>query len=249
MTAITVYEKTTSFLWQHLLLILSMFVMTFGVALCVKSNIGCSVISTIPFVMTLAGDSGQAPPISIGEYTYIMNFLLVGLQIVILRRRFQPIQLFQLLIGFVFGFLLDINMAIVTMMPNDTIISELTLQLSGCIILAFGIAMEIRSGSVTMPGEGITVAISQASHIPFPKAKIIVDITMVLCAVALGYLFFGSWQWNVVGLGTLLAMFLVGGCIKVMDSHMNWFNKILYYKPGYQRHIYGLAKFVYRRFN
>lgn len=38
-------EKAISFIWQHILLVLSLFVMTFGVALCVRSNLGCSVIS------------------------------------------------------------------------------------------------------------------------------------------------------------------------------------------------------------
>ena len=106
----TAKEKIISFIWQHLLLLVSLFIMTFGVALSVRSNLGSSVISTIPFVMSLAGEAAKAPGLTIGEYTYVMNFLLVGLQILILRRRFHLVQLFQLIIGFVFGFLLDINM-------------------------------------------------------------------------------------------------------------------------------------------
>ena len=62
-------DRVTSFVWQHLLLLASLFIMTFGVALCVRSGIGSSVISTIPFVMTLAGESGMAPALTIGEYT------------------------------------------------------------------------------------------------------------------------------------------------------------------------------------
>lgn len=115
----TFKEKIISFLWQHLLLIVSLFIMTFGVALSVRSNLGSSVISTIPFVMTIAGEAGKAPGLTIGEYTYIMNFLLVGLQILILRRRFNPMQLFQLIIGFVFGFLLDINMWLTSALAGD----------------------------------------------------------------------------------------------------------------------------------
>ena len=102
--------KIISFIWQHFLLAISLFIMTLGVALSVRSNLGSSVISTIPFVMTLAGDDVMAPALTIGEYTYLMNAALVGFQILILRRRFHPVQLFQLIIGFLFGFLLDINM-------------------------------------------------------------------------------------------------------------------------------------------
>lgn len=71
-------EKVVSFLWQHLLLIASLFVMTAGVAMCVRSSLGSSVISTIPFVFTLAGDASLVPDLTIGQYTYLMNVLLVG---------------------------------------------------------------------------------------------------------------------------------------------------------------------------
>ncbi|MCI8997865.1 MAG: hypothetical protein HFJ95_02570 [Muribaculaceae bacterium] len=242
-------DKIISFAWQHLLLVVSLFIMTFGVALCVRSSLGSSVISTIPFVMTLAGGIGEAPRLTIGEYTYLMNFFLVGLQILILRKKFQPVQLFQLAIGFVFGALLDINMWITSAIACDTMLWQVLVQLMGCVVLAVGISMEIRCGSVTMPGEGITVAVNKATGIPFAKAKIMVDITLVVIAVALGYMYFGSWQWHVVGVGTLIAMVFVGAMVKALDPHFEWFTRVLYYRPGFRRYIYGLARYVYKRFN
>lgn len=249
MKAISVYEKTSSFLWQHLLLVFSMYVMTLGVALSVKSNLGSSVISTIPFVMTLAGEAGNAPQLTIGQYTYLMNAVLVAFQVMILRRRFEPVQLFQLAVGFVFGFLLDVNMALLSTLAPDTLLQQTAVQLGGCLVLATGISLEIRCSSVTMPGEGIVVAVCRASRLPFACAKIIIDITMVVCAIALGFFYFGSWQWNAVGPGTLIAMILVGAAIKVIDPHMEWFTRLLHYRPGYERHIYGLARYIYRRFS
>ena len=77
-------NKVISFLWQHMLLIVSLFIMTLGVAVCVRSNFGSSVISSIPYAFTMAGADWQAPPLTIGEYTNIMNIILVGLQILIL---------------------------------------------------------------------------------------------------------------------------------------------------------------------
>lgn len=240
-------EKVVSFLWQHILLVVSIFIMTLGVALCVRSDIGSSVISTNPFVMTLAGEAGKAPAYTIGEYTYIMNFILVGLQILILRRRFHLIQLCQLIIGFVFGFFLDVNMWLTSAINCDGVISEVCIQLLGCCVLAVGISFEIRCGSVTMPGEGITVAVCKASGMPFAKSKIIVDTSLVVIAVLLGYLFFGTWQWHVVGIGTLIAMFFVGAAVKVIDPHMEWFSHLLYNRPGFRRYLYGLARYIKRK--
>lgn len=242
-------EKVISFTWQHLLLTVSLFIMTLGVALSVRSGLGSSVISTIPFVMSLAGEAGMAPGLTIGEYTYVMNFVLVGLQILILRRSFQAVQLFQLIIGFLFGFLLDINMWLTSAIVCETIFSRVVFQLLGCLVLAFGISLEIRCGSVTMPGEGITVAVNRAFGIPFAKAKIRVDVILVAIAVAIGYMYFGAWQWQVVGIGTLIAMVFVGAAVKVIDPKMEWFSRLLYYRPGFRRYIYGLARYVYRRLN
>lgn len=234
------------FAWQHVLLILSLFVMTLGVALCVRSNFGSSVISTIPLVMSLAGTDGLAPELTIGEYTYCMNFILVGMQILVLRKNFEPLQLLQLVIGFIFGFLLDVNMWLTSSIVCDTVASKTLMQLLGCAVLAVGISIEIRCGSITMPGEGLPVALSRALSVPFAKVKISVDIALVTIAVALGYCFFGAWLWNVVGPGTLLAMVLVGSMVKLLDPYLGWFDKLLYHQPGFRRYIYGLARFIYR---
>ena len=242
-------DRIVPFVWQHLLLLASLYIMTFGVALCVRSGVGSSVISTIPFVMTLAGESGMALAYTIGEYTYIMNFILVGLQILVLRRRFQTVQLFQLLLGFVFGFLLDVNMAVTSPFETDAIPGRLLLQFIGCTVLAVGICFEIKCGSLTMPGEGITIAIAQVSGAPFGKTKIRVDIGMVVIAVALGYAFFGAWLGQVVGVGTLFAMVYVGAVVRFLEPYMGWFSKIVLYRPGIRRYVYGLARFIHNRMN
>ncbi len=55
-------EEVISFAWQHILLLVSLYVMTFGVAACVQSQLGSSVISTIPYVMASAGSYRLAFP-------------------------------------------------------------------------------------------------------------------------------------------------------------------------------------------
>ncbi|MDE6084473.1 MAG: hypothetical protein K2G11_08280 [Muribaculaceae bacterium] len=241
-------EKVIGFVWQHFLLLLSMFFMTFGVALCVRSNLGSGVISSIPMAFSLAGECGLAPGLTIGGYTNIMNIILVVAQILVLRRRFDPIQLFQLLIGFVFGCLLDVNMWLTSLFSDyQSILSQIIAQLMGATVLGCAVAVEIRCGSVTMPGEGIQVAISRVSGKPFPIVKIMVDTTLVILAVISGYFFFGSWPWTVVGPGTLFAMFYVGYVVKLVNPQLGWFDRLLDYRPGFRRYIYGLARFIYPR--
>ena len=228
-----------------MLLLVALFFMTFGVALCVRSGLGSGVISSIPMVMSLAGEAHVAPELTIGQYTYLMNALFVLLQILILRRQFHAVQLFQLIVGFVFGWLLDLNMALTNLVQYDTIPLQALAQFVGCTVLGGAVSFEIRCGSVTMPGEGIQVAISKVSGQPFPKVKIMVDTMLVIIATVIGFCYFGRWMWNVVGVGTLFAMFYVGTVVKIVNGHTPWFDRLLHYHPGFRRYIYGLARFIY----
>lgn len=241
----TLKNKIISFLWQHMLLLISLFSMTFGVALCVRSGLGSGVISSIPMVMSLAGADKLAPSLTIGQYTYIMNAVFVVLQILILRRRFHAVQLFQLIVGFVFGYLLDVNMAITGLVSYNALPWQIAAQLIGCTVLGVAVSFEIRCGSVTMPGEGIQVALSKVTGQPFHRMKITVDTILVVIATTIGFVFYGRWLWNVVGVGTLFAMFYIGMVVKFTNRHTAWFEELLHYQPGFRRYIYGLAKYIY----
>ena len=240
-----VKDKIVGFVWQHVLLLFSMFFMTFGVALCVRSNLGSGVISSIPMSFTLAGEAGLAPGWTIGGYTNVMNVILVVAQILVLRRRFEPIQLFQLVIGFIFGMFLDINMWITSILSYDALTSQIVAQLVGATVVGCAVAAEIRCGSVTMPGEGIQVAVSRVTGRPFPVIKIMIDTLLVVLAVISGFIFFGTWPWVVVGPGTLFAMFYVGFVVKLVNPHLGWLDRMLAYRPGFRRYIYGLARYIY----
>lgn len=238
-------NKIIGFVWQHLLLVTCLFFMTLGVALCVRSNLGSGVISSIPMVMSIAGAAHLAPELTIGEYTYIMNTVFVILQILLLRRRFKMVQLFQLIVGFVFGWLLDVNMAISSFINYNSLWVGILAQFIGCTILGIAVSFEIRCGSVTMPGEGIQAALSQITGKPFYKMKISVDTALVVIATIIGFVYFGRWMWNVVGVGTLFAMFYIGMVVKFTNTHTAWFERTLHYKPGFRRYIYGLARHIY----
>ena len=237
--------KLVSFVWQHLLLLVSLFVMTLGVALCVRSGLGASVISVLPYMFQNAGADGLAPAMSIGQYTYVMNFLLVLGQVCVLRRKFEAVQLFQLVIGFLFGSLIDINMHLTSWVVPTELWQKALAQVAGCLVLGVGIALEVRCGSVTMPGDGFPVAISRVSKIDFAKVKIAVDVSLVVIGAATCYAFWGAWQWHIIGVGTLFAMLFVGFVVRFVSSHLSWFDRLLYYRPGFRRYVYGLALFLY----
>lgn len=143
--------------------------------------------------------------------------------------------------------LLDLNLYIISWLHPTLLLEKTVTQLAGCTILATGIAIEVRCGSITMPGEGFPVAISKVLEIEFPKVKIAVDISLVILGIVSCYAFFGKWMWHIIGLGTLFAMYYVGLAVRIISHHLGWFDRLLTYRPGFRRYIYGLARLIYKK--
>ena len=78
---------------------------------------------------------------------------------------------------------------------------RLGLLVAGCLILAFGMTIVIRSQAGTGPNDLVAVVLSDKLRKPFGPVRIGVDLTFALVGLALG---------GVVGLGTIICAFLVG---------------------------------------
>lgn len=89
-----------------------LFVMTIGIALSVKSNLGVSPVSSIPYTMTCVWG------IEMGKATILFHIVLVLLQILLLRRKFKPAQLLQVLVGVVFGYFTTFCNYMVSFLPT-----------------------------------------------------------------------------------------------------------------------------------
>ena len=94
-------ERMIKLLKQYLLLCAGLAVMAFGVAFSVKADLGTSPISSVPCVVSMF------TPFTVGTATIVMHCVFIVLQILILRRRYDPIQLLQLPVAILFGCLTD----------------------------------------------------------------------------------------------------------------------------------------------
>lgn len=163
----------------------------------------------------------------------------------VLRKRFELVQLFQLVVGFVFGWLIDLNMNLLQPIVCDSLLSKSMTQLLGCTVMGIGISFEVKCGSVTMPGEGISIAVSRVTGKPFPAVKIVIDTLLVVFAIAASYAFFGQWKWNVIGPGTLFSMIYVGYVVKLITPRIGWFDRLMAAKISW-KYVVGLARFIKR---
>lgn len=207
--------------------VFSLFVLGIGVALAIRANLGSSPITCPPYVLSMIPSS----PFTVGGWIFCMQFFFVLLQWLLLRKDFQKIQILQLGICLLFGFFSDLGMWLTEPLQwSDTLLGYtarwIQLAVAGA-ILGIGVIWEVRSDILLIPGEGLPITISRFFHIDFGKVKIALDVFLVAVAVICCYIFFGGWQWKLVGAGTLFSMFYVGMVVRIVSPHMKWLDNWL----------------------
>ncbi len=186
---------------------------SFGIVLITKGALGTSQISSIPYVLSL-----QVPSISFGMFSFIMNMVYIVLQALLLRKQFKPFQLLQIVVNVVFSASIDVFMAMLSFYAPQQLFTRVLSAIAGCIVLAFGISVEVAPDLIMVPGEGIVAAISKVSGRRFGSVKVAFDVTLILIAAALSWVFFGDLVG--VGVGTLLSAVSVGQFVNLINRHV-----------------------------
>ncbi len=180
-----------------------LFIMTAGIAVSVKSNLGVSPVSSIPYTLT------KCWGIEMGKATIIFHCVLVLFQILILRKNFKLKSLLQIPVGIVFGYFTTFCNHLMTYTPtSQNIAVRIVMVLISVVLVAVGIFFYLPANIMPLAGEGVMQAVSDVTKIAFSKVKVSFDITMVIvslitCLIVLHN--FGS-----VGIGTIISAFLVG---------------------------------------
>lgn len=193
---------------------------SFGIVLITKGGLGTSPISSIPYVFSLI-----FPSITFGQTTFLLNIGFILIQWVLLRKNFQPIQFLQIVATFIFSAFIDLSMMLTTWLVPSTLISQLVVTILGCMILAFGITVEVAPQVITVPGEGVVKVISQVFHIDFDRVKNCFDLTLMLIALIVSLSSFHALRG--LGIGTILAAILVGRFVAFYSHHFTYSQKIM----------------------
>jgi uncharacterized membrane protein YczE/cytidylate kinase len=209
-----------NFAKRILVFIVGVFIMAFGVTLSVKAQIGISPISCVPYIYSLRF------PLTIGEFTIIFNTLFVLIQIAILRKDFNIIQLVQLPAIIVFGYCIDITMWMFDSLNPTNYFLQLLLCLLACVFLGFGIFLLIKTKLTYMPLEGLVLVIAQKFQKEFGKMKITMDILMLTIGILSSFIFLHE----LIGIreGSLIAALSIGALIKYFTMNIPHVEKWLF---------------------
>ena len=204
---------------RYLFFLVGLFVNSLGVSVITKAALGTSPISSIPYVLSLNH------PLSLGEFTVIFSFLLIFLQLLILRKRFRAEHVLQIPISFLFGCFIDLTMALLDSLAPVHYVQQVLLLVVGCAILGLGVYMEVVADVAMLPGESFVRAVSTTWSTEFGVTKICFDISMTVIAGAISL--YEVQQVNGVREGTVIAALLVGYIARVLSRRIHCFDALL----------------------
>lgn len=209
----------TELIKRYIFLLVGLFVNGLGVSFITKAGLGTSPITSIPYTLSL----GFTP--TVGMFTLVFNIFLVILQVILLRRNFQLQNLLQLPIIALFSFFIDLTMSLLGFMQPKTYAMKVVSLIVGCLILGFGVFMEMAANVAMLPGEATVRAVSDVFSTDFGKTKIAFDSSMTVIAAILSFIMFR--HLDGVREGTIVAAILVGFIARLFKKYIGGIEKIL----------------------
>lgn len=165
---------------------LGLLLLAFGVAVSVNSNLGVSPVNSLPYVIS------KILNVPLGSCVTVVFCSYIVLQILILRREFQPVNLLQILFSTLFGYFVDFAKLVLGDFAIPTYAGKLVMLAVSIVLIALGILLYMDAQLVPMPMEGLTASIAKKLGKPFPTMKTIVDCVVVGTGIVLCFVFLGG---------------------------------------------------------
>lgn len=184
------------------LLFISIFIVGTAITLITNAGLGATAVTSLPFVISELWD------VSFGFMTGLFNVLWVVFQMIIQRKKFPKIQILQFFVAFILGFSVDLSNYLLGFIQPQNYISQIVMLIIGCLIMGFGIFVQLEAKAVYNPAEGIVAVITENTNYTFGTIKTIFDSTLVILSIILGLIVAGQ----VTGIreGTIISAVIIG---------------------------------------
>lgn len=184
--------------------------MACGIALSIIAELGTSPIPSFPYVLSLISS------FAVGTGTIAINTGFMVLQMLLLRKHYDPRQLVQLPAAIVMGLLCDVFLYLLRGLSYSSYFGQWVYCALGIVLVAFSVSVVVTSRVIVMAGDGLAIAISTTLNRAYgPKkwhafgnCKIAVDTSLVVIASVLSFAVLGRVEG--VREGTHAAVLLVG---------------------------------------
>lgn len=193
---------------RYLLFLLGLFIASMGVAFSTKAGLGTSPVASVPYSVSLV-----CSIFTLGGWLNLLGVLQISVQVLLLGKKCKPLEIIiQTVLAFAYGYMTDFSCWLIKGIKVDTYIEQLTYMLLSCIILAFGIWIQLKGAVAMLPGEAMNRAISMVTGKKYENVKIFFDIFYILIAVIICLVFIGRLEG--VREGSIFAAIMVGNIIR-----------------------------------
>lgn len=198
---------------RYVIYLISLFIISLGASLSIKANLGTSPLICLPYVCSLISK------FSVGEVMFVFTLIFILIQVMLLRENFEKRQYLQLIVGTIFSVFVDFSLMLVGFINPVGYANQMILLLFSCVVVAFGVLLEIQTEIVYLPADGVIVAIAQVLKKEFSNVKPFVDTSMVIIATILSVIFLGYLAG--VREGTVISAVIIGPIVKVLKKYLD----------------------------
>ncbi|MBR5756893.1 MAG: hypothetical protein IKX96_04965 [Firmicutes bacterium] len=208
------------FVIRILIYCVALLCLAMGVAFSANSDLGISPVNSLPYVISDILHTAPGTMVTIVFCCYIL------VQIIILRKEFKWINLFQIAFSTLFGYFVNFTKWLLGdfVLPGGYA-GRFIMMLISLVIVAFGVFLYLEVELIPMPMEGMTLAIAQKVKKPFPTVKIWVDCFTVALGIVLTIVFLHKIPFIDAGVrireGTIIAAIFTGKIMGIIKKALS----------------------------
>ncbi len=196
---------------QYALFLIGLFIASMGVAFSTKAGLGTSPVASLPYSVSLVSSL-----LSFGGWLNVLSVIQITVQVILLRKKCKPLEIvIQTILAFVYGYLTNLSYWLIRDIPVNSYPEQLLYMAVGCIVLAFGIWLQLKGGVAMLPGEAMNRAISEVTGKRYENIKILFDIIYIALSAVICLVFLGELKG--VREGSIIAAVSVGLIIKLYN--------------------------------
>lgn len=197
--------------YRFLFFIFGIFIMTFGVCLTIKADLGAGAWDALNVALT------DWIGLTIGKWVMIDGAILIVVNSILLKRKPAILSLLTII---VIGSMVDFWMITVFETWNvGQFIAKLGTLLLGIIIIGLGAAIYLQAKFPISPIDGFMLALKERFRVNLMLAKTIGEVTALIPAFFLK---------GPIGVGTILITVAIGPCIQLFFPYFEkLMNKLL----------------------
>lgn len=176
-----------------------------GLALMIKSSLGQTAITAFTQNITMITEMKS------GTILTIFFLLCTFLQILILKARFEKIQLLQVVIALLQGKVVNLicyEVPTLQTINPTSYVGQWLFVITGILLASFGVAMLFKAECIRNPFEELVMVLSNKFHIKFSKLRVGMDVSFMILSFLMIMIF--QLDFTTMREGTWFSMLFMG---------------------------------------